>query len=373
MSRPVDYVVVGAGLFGSVFARCAAEAGKRVLLVDRRPHIGGNCYSEPIDGVEVHRYGPHIFHTSNKTVWEFVNRFATFNHYRHRGVVRHGDRLWSFPINLATLHQMWGVTSPAEARVRLEQVREPVAKPANLEQWIVGQVGRELYETFVRGYTTKQWGRDPTELPASIIRRIPIRLTWNDNYFDDVYQGIPTEGYTRMFQNMLDHECIRTATGVDFFEHKRELTASGSTLVYTGKIDEYFDYRFGELEYRSLRFETETLPGDVQGTSIVNYSAAEVPFTRIVEHKHFALQEGAKTVITREFPQRYERGREAFYPIRDDRNLKIYDRYRALSLQSSVIFGGRLGTYNYYDMHQVIAQAMKFAAHALQHSHPQAA
>lgn len=361
MSGGIDYVIVGAGLFGSVFARSVAEAGKRVLLVDRRSHIAGNCYSEPVSGVEVHRYGPHIFHTNNREVWDFVNRFTDFNHYRHRGVVRSGDRLFSFPINLTTLHQLWGVTTPAEARARLEAVREPCERAENLEHWIVSQVGRELYELFVRGYTTKQWGRDPARLPASIIRRIPIRLTWNDNYFDDQYQGIPLHGYTRMFENMLDHPNIRVETCVDFFAHRSELTFPGQ-LVYSGKIDEFFDYRFGPLEYRSLRFETETLAGDFQGTAIVNHGDHDVPFTRIVEHKHFAFQESDNTVITREFPEKYEVGREAYYPIRDAMNTARYEQYRKLAAQTGVIFGGRLGSYQYYDMHQVIAQAMTIAA-----------
>jgi UDP-galactopyranose mutase len=366
MSGSIDYVVVGAGLFGSVFARCAAEAGKRVLVVDRRAHIAGNCFSEQVDGIAVHRYGPHIFHTNNRGVWEFVNRFAEFNHYRHRGVVRHGERLFSFPINLTTLHQLWGVTTPAEARARLDAVREPCAHPDNLEQWIVGQIGRELYEIFVRGYTTKQWGRDPSQLPASIIRRIPIRLTWNDNYFDDQYQGIPIRGYTRMFENMLDHPDIYVLTDVDFFANRRELTAAGRQLVFTGKIDEFFDYRCGELEYRSLRFETERGTGDFQGSAVVNYGAVNVPYTRVVEHKHFAMQQCDKTVVTREYPQKYEPGREAFYPLRDQENLFRYEEYRQLAVQTGVVFGGRLGSYQYYDMHQVIAQAMMMAEEQLQ-------
>lgn len=367
MSGSIDFVVVGVGLFGSVFARAAAEAGRRVLLVDRRQHIGGNCYSKQIAGIEVHCYGPHIFHTNNRSVWDFVNRFTEFNHYRHRGVVRHGARLLSFPINLNTLHQLWGVITPAEAEARLAAVREPCQEHGNLEQWIVGQIGRELYELFVRGYTTKQWGRDPAELPASIIRRIPIRLTWNDNYFDDVYQGIPRHGYTRMFENMLDHPLIRVETGVDFFAHRQELTAQGR-LVYTGKIDEFFDYRFGELEYRSLRFETETLTGDFQGTAIVNYGEAATPFTRIVEHKHFEFKACSTTVITREYPQKYERGREAFYPIRDVQNTARYEQYRRLAAESQIVFGGRLGTYQYFDMHQVVAQALAIAAEVLPQS-----
>jgi UDP-galactopyranose mutase len=361
MSRKVDYVVVGAGLFGSTFARCVADAGKQVLLLDRRPHLAGNCYSEQVEGIEVHRYGPHIFHTSNKQVWEFVNQFSEFNHYKHRGVVRYEDRLFSFPINLTTLHQLWGVTTPTEAQERLAAVREPCERPENLEQWILGQVGRELYEIFIQGYTTKQWGRDPSKLPASIIRRIPIRLTWNDNYFNDIYQGIPAAGYTRMFEKMLDHPLIRVETEVDYLTDRGEFDRLGATLVYSGKIDEYFDYRFGELEYRSLRFETESLSGDFQGASIVNYGSSKVPYTRIVEHKHFALQESDRTVITREYPQKYAQGREAFYPIRDERNTELYEKYRSLAKQTDVLFGGRLGTYQYFDMHQVVAQAMAVA------------
>ncbi len=359
------YLVVGAGLFGSVFARCMADAGKMVLLVDRRRHIGGNCYSEKIQGIEVHKYGPHIFHTNNPEVWAFVNRFAQFNHYRHRGVVRANDRLFSFPINLMTLYQLWGITSPGEARQCLDQLCEPCEQVQNLEQWIVSQIGRELYKIFIRGYTTKQWGRDPAQLPASIIRRIPIRLTWNDNYFDDAYQGIPTHGYTAMFKNMLDHPNIRVETNVDFFEHRHELVSQAGQVVYSGKIDEYFDYRFGELEYRSLRFETECLHGDYQGTSVVNYSSAKVPYTRIIEHKHFALQQSDATVITREYPQDYTTGGEAFYPIRDERNNEVYEQYRRLASQSGVLFGGRLGSYQYYDMHQVIAQALSVASQQL--------
>jgi len=361
----LNYLVVGAGLFGSVFARRMADAGKMVLLIDRRRHIGGNCYSEKIQGIQVHKYGPHIFHTNNPEVWVFVNRFAKFNHYRHRGVVRFNDRLFSFPINLMTLYQLWGITSPGEARRRLGQLRKPCNQAENLEQWIVGQVGHELYEIFIRGYTTKQWGRDPAQLPASIIRRIPIRLTWNDNYFDDAYQGIPTCGYTAMFENMLDHPNIRIETDVNFFEHRHDLLSKAGQVVYSGKIDEYFDYRFGELEYRSLRFETERLHGDYQGTSIVNYSSVEVPYTRIIEHKHFALQQSGVTIITREYPQTYASGREAFYPIRDERNNEIYDQYRRLASQSGVVFGGRLGSYQYYDMHQVIAQALSVASQQL--------
>jgi UDP-galactopyranose mutase len=357
MSSGFDYVVIGAGMFGSVFARCAAEAGRRSLVIDRRSHIAGNCYSEQVDGVEVHRYGPHIFHTNDPDVWSFVNRFAKFNNYRHRGLVRHRDRLYSFPINLATLHQVWGVSTPLEAKRKLDEVREPDDRDT-LESWTVGQIGRELYELFIRGYTTKQWGRDPSELPSSIIKRIPIRLTWDDHYFDDRFQGIPVDGYTRMFENMLDHPNIEVETGVDFFANRRELEATARRVVYSGKIDEFFDYRFGELDYRSLRFRTTRLSGDFQGAAIVNYAERNVPYTRVVEHKHFAMRESERTVVTFEYPQPYEAGREPFYPVRDWRSTQTYQRYRKLADEGSAIIGGRLGSYQYFDMHQVVGQAM---------------
>lgn len=359
----VDYVIIGAGLFGSVFARRAAEAGRSVLVVDRRPHIGGNCYSERVEGIDVHRYGPHIFHTDNQRVWEFLLRFTRMNAYRHRGVVRHGDRMFSFPINLLTLHQLWGVTTPAEAVKKLAEARVPIEKPANLEEWALSQVGHELYELFVHGYTAKQWGRDPRLLPASILRRIPIRLTWDDRYFNDRYQGIPEDGYTRVFENLLDHPLIEIETGVDYFASRRELDATGAKLVYSGKIDEFFGYRFGELEYRSLRFETERVEGDHQGAAIVNAAEASVPYTRTVEHQHFAMQSGDVSVITREFPQKYQRGGEAFYPVRDASNSGLYDQYARLARESrpDVVFGGRLGSYCYYDMHQVIGEALATA------------
>jgi UDP-galactopyranose mutase len=368
---PFDYVIVGCGMFGCVFARSVADRGKRVLLVDKRDHIGGNCYTEEVAGVHVHRYGPHIFHTNSTAVWRFVNRFTEFNNYRHRGVVCFGERLYSFPINLLTLHQMWGVRTPGEAEAKLAAMRISAGDADDLESWILSQVGRELYETFVRGYTLKQWGRDPRELPAAIIRRIPIRLTYDDRYFDDLYEGIPRGGYTRMFENMLDHPNISMETGVDYFAEAVRLRGLGETLVYTGKIDQFFDYRYGQLDYRSLRFESEILDHDFQGAAVVNYTDAAVPFTRIVEHKHFDPQPGSRTVITREFPQAYDAGQTPYYPIRDARNMAIYERYRAAATESGVLFGGRLGTYQYYDMHQVVAQAMTLAARDLGLDRPQ--
>ena len=360
----LDCVIVGAGMFGSVFARRVADEGRQVLVIDCRHHFGGNCFSEAIDGIEVHRYGPHIFHTNDLRVWKFLNRFTEFNSHRHRGVVRNGDQLFSFPINLATLHQVWGVRTPEEAQQRLDVARIPATED-NLEAWVISQIGQELYELFVRGYTIKQWGREPRELPSSIIKRIPIRLTWDDHYFDDVYQGIPKAGYTRMFENMLDHPNIRVETGVDFFSHRRELERASAKLVYAGKIDEFFDYRFGELEYRSLKFGTVRLLGDFQGASIVNYGAAEIPYTRVVEHKHFAFQQSERTVVTYEYPQPYVTGREAFYPIRDSTNVQRYLRYRRLAHGSPFLIGGRLGCYQYFDMHQVVGQALAAADRVL--------
>jgi UDP-galactopyranose mutase len=361
-----DYVIVGCGLFGAVFGRLVAEAGRRVLIVDRRDHIGGNCYTREVEGIHVHEYGPHIFHTSNARVWNFVNRFTTFHRYTHRTVVNYRGKLFSFPINLMTCHQLWGVTTPAEAAARIERERIPCESPRNCEEWMLSQVGRELYETFIQGYTAKQWNRDPKELPASIVRRIPIRLTYNDRYFDDLYEGIPVGGYTRMFENLLDHRLISIETGVDYFAHAQELRSSCETLVFTGKIDEFFDYRYGRLEYRSLRFEHEIVDGDFQGNAIVNYTDRAVPYTRITEHKHFEGKAGTpRSVITREYPQDDGESRTPFYPIRDEANSALYERYRELGEQERVIFGGRLATYQYYDMHQVIAQAMTVAEREL--------
>ncbi|MGD9723731.1 MAG: UDP-galactopyranose mutase [Pirellulales bacterium] len=368
-----DYLVVGCGMFGATLARSVAERGRRVLVIDKRDHVAGNCYSESLAGVEVHRYGPHIFHTDDERVWRFITRFAQFNEYRHRGCVSFRGRTYSFPINLETLNQVWGVTTPQEAEHRLEEVRRPCSDPRNLRDWIVSQVGQELYEIFVRGYTTKQWGRDPAELPASIIRRIPIRTTRDDAYFNDRYQGIPVGGYTRLFQNMLDHAHIEVRLGVDYFAERSALVPLARHVVYTGPIDELFDYRFGELEYRTLRFENEVREGTFQSAAIVNYTDEAVPYTRITEHKHFeptvAVPPGstataprdAKTVITREYPATYQRGATPYYPIRDAANSALYERYRREAEQTGVLLGGRLATYQYYDMHQVIAQALAMA------------
>jgi UDP-galactopyranose mutase len=356
-----DYVVVGCGMFGAVFARSSAEQGKRVLVVDKRDHVAGNCHTESVAGITVHRYGPHIFHTNHEGVWRFLNRFARFNHYTHHGRAFYRGRVFSFPINLMTLEQLWGVHTPEEAARKLQSVRRPIAEPGNLRDWIISQVGEELYEIFVHGYTKKQWGRDPAELPASIIRRIPIRNTFDDRYFGDRFQGVPIGGYTRLFENMLDHDGIEVALGIDYFSHAQELSKVAGKTVYTGKVDEFFDYRFGELEYRSLRFETEVRQGDFQGAAIMNYTEEAVPYTRITEHKHFEYQQSDQTVITREYPAAYQRGQTPYYPIRDSKNLVIYQRYQCEAERAGVLFGGRLASYQYFDMDQVVGQALAMA------------
>lgn len=355
-----DYLIVGAGMFGATFAREMTDAGKKCLIIDKRPHIGGNVYSENRSGIDVHVYGAHIFHTSNDRIWKYVNRFATFNNYVNKPKVRFGDRIFSFPINLMTLHQLWGVTSPAEAEAKLKEVRIPCENPDNLEDWILSQVGREVYETFIRGYTMKQWQRDPRELPASIIKRLPIRMVFEENYFFDKYQGIPVDGYTKMVSNML--EGIEVRTNIDYFEERDHFNSLAKTVVFTGKVDEYFDFRFGELEYRTLRFEHEELEGDFQGNAVVNYTSPDIPFTRIIEHKHFLPASASKlpnTIVTREYSDEYKRGKTPYYPINNERNNKMYKKYASMAAsQEGVIFGGRLAEYKYYDMHQVIGSAL---------------
>ena len=355
-----DYLIVGAGLFGSVFAQQALEAGKSCLVIDKREHIGGNVYSEKRDGIDIHVYGAHIFHTNSDRIWEYVNRFATFNKYINKPKVRFDDRIFSFPINLMTLHQLWGVTTPAEAEAKLQEVRIPCEDPDNLEDWILSQIGQEIYQTFIRGYTMKQWQRDPKELPASIIKRLPIRLIFEENYFFDKYQGIPVDGYTSMVEKML--KGVEVRKGIDYFKNKAELNALADKVVFTGKIDEYFDYSEGELEYRTLRFEHEHLEGDFQGNAVVNYTHPDVPFTRILEHKHFLPEKAgdiSNTIITREYSAEYSRGKTPYYPINDERNTTIYKKYAEMAkLENDVIFGGRLSEYKYYDMHQVIGSAL---------------
>ena len=369
-STNYDYLIVGAGIFGSTFAREMTDAGHKCLVIDRRNHIGGNVYSEKRNGVDVHVYGAHIFHTNNDRIWNYVNRFASFNNYINKPKIRYNDRIFSFPINLMTLHQLWGVMTPAEAEAKLEEVRIPCENPDNLEDWILSQVGREVYETFIKGYTMKQWQRDPKELPASIIKRLPIRMVFEENYFFDKYQGIPKEGYTQMVANML--KGIEVRTDVDYFSDKEHWDSLADKVVFTGKIDEYFGFQFGELEYRTLRFEHEELKGDFQGNAVVNYTHPDVPYTRIVEHKHFLPETASSipnTIVTREYSDEYTRGKTPYYPINNERNNSMYKKYAAMARdQPGVIFGGRLAEYKYYDMHQVIGSALVKAKRELENN-----
>lgn len=348
-----DYVIVGAGFYGATCAHELARRGQKVLVIDRRPHIAGNCYTEPVEGIPVHRYGAHIFHTNDERLWRYVNAFSDFRQYCHRVKVSYQGRLLSFPINLMTLHQLWGVNTPEEAESELAKQRRPIEDPKNMEEWCLASIGPDLYETFIKGYTTKQWGREPKDLPASIVRRIPVRLSLDDSYFEDRFVGIPVEGYTPLFERML--EGIEVQTECDFFEDRMTFEGLGR-VIFTGKIDEYFDYRFGELEYRSLRFEQETVEGDYQGCAVVNYTESHVPYTRIIEHKHFHGIHSPKSVITREYPDDYEVGKEAYYPIGDEKNKALYERYTEIPTET--IFGGRCGRYVYWDMHQAIGAAL---------------
>jgi UDP-galactopyranose mutase len=355
-----DFLIVGSGLFGSTFAQQANERGYRCLIIDKRSHIGGNCYTENVEGINVHKYGPHIFHTSDKRIWDYVNRFAEFNNFVNRPKVNYEGNVYSFPINLFTLYQLFGVKTPEEAESVLEKVRIHNTSPRNLEEWILSQVGEEIYQKFIYGYTKKQWGRDPKELPSSIIKRLPIRLTYDDNYFSDTYQGIPIGGYTKMIENM--QKGIEIRLGVDFFTDRRELEKIAKTIVFTGAIDEFFNYSLGSLEYRSLKFETQFMEDvpDYQGNAIINYTEESVPFTRICEHKHFEFGRSKSTVITREYPDNWVVGKERYYPVNNSENNIRYVEYKKMadSLGEKYIFGGRLAEYKYYDMHQVIGSAL---------------
>jgi len=366
--KQYDYLIVGCGLFGSVFAREMTDNDFRCLIIDKREHIGGNVYTENVEGINVHKYGAHIFHTNDKGIWDYVNRFAVFNNYRHKVFVNYHDRIYSFPINLMTLAQLWGTKTPDEAVTELEKRKVKNGTPNNLEEWILSQVGTELYFTFVKGYTSKQWGRNPMQLPSSIIKRIPIRTDLNDFYFDDLYQGIPIGGYTRLMENML--EGIEVKLGVDYFKDRNELDALADKIVFTGNIDQFFDYRFGQLEYRSLEFETEIInKPSFQGTSVVNYTQYEIPYTRILEHKYFEFGKTPTTVITKEYPATWSAGKEPYYPICDEANNEKYNQYKKHAQQNcpNVIFGGRLAEYKYYDMHQVVGSALAKSKVILQH------
>ncbi|SCW58662.1 UDP-galactopyranose mutase [Ruminococcaceae bacterium YRB3002] len=355
-----DYLIVGAGLYGAAFARIAADDGKTCLVIDRRENIGGNCFTENVHGINVHKYGAHIFHTDDEKVWKFAQRFAEFNRYTNTVIANYKGEVYSLPFNMYTFNKMWGVITPEEAEAKLQSQREEagIKEPQNLEEQAISLIGRDIYEKLVKGYTEKQWGRKATELPAFIIKRLPVRLTYDNNYFNDRFQGIPIGGYTQWIANML--EGIEVRCGVDYLQNREELDALADKVIYTGMIDEFYGFKLGCLEYRSLRFETEYMAdrSDYQGNAVVNYTDAETPYTRIIEHKHFEFGKGEGTVVTKEYPAEWKPGDEPYYPMNNDRNNSLYEEYTKLGEGGKVFFGGRLGKYKYYDMDDTIACAM---------------
>lgn len=360
MNKHYDYLIVGAGLYGAVFAQKAMEAGKTCLVIEKRDHIAGNIYTEAVEGIQVHRYGAHIFHTNNDEVWNYVNRFATFNRYTNSPVANYKGEIYNMPFNMNTFNKMWGVITPAEAQAEIERQRAAhyVAEPKNLEEQAINLVGTDIYEKLVKHYTEKQWGRPCTELPAFIIKRLPVRFIYDNNYFNALYQGIPVGGYTAMVEKMLEGAEVKL--GVDYLEDKAAWDAVADKVVYTGPIDAYFGYKLGALAYRSVRFETETLDMEnYQGNAVVNYTDADTPYTRIIEHKHFEFGTQPKTVISREYSAEWKVGDEPYYPVNDEANGALYQQYKALAEgEEKVLFGGRLGEYKYYDMDKVIEAAL---------------
>ena len=364
--KKYDYILVGSGLYSGVFAWFAKQKGKKCLVLEKRDHIGGNVYCENTEGIHVHKYGAHIFHTSNKEVWQFVNSLAEFNRYTNSPVANYKGEMYNMPFNMNTFSKMWNISTPAEAKKIIEeQKKEITGEPKNLEEQAISLVGREIYEKLVKGYTEKQWGRDCTALPAFIIKRLPVRYTYDNNYFNDLYQGIPIGGYNVIIDRLFEGCDIET--GVDYLEKKDYYDSLGEKIVYTGTIDAYYKYQFGKLEYRSLRFESEVLDEENhQGVAVVNYTDRETPYTRIIEHKHFEFGTQPKTVITREYPVTWQEGMEPYYPVNDEKNQALYQKYAKLAeKEEHVIFGGRLGEYKYYDMDKVIASAMACAKEEL--------
>lgn len=363
-----DYLIVGSGLFGSIFAYEASQQGKKCLVIDKRNHIGGNIYTKEIEGINVHKYGAHIFHTSNREVWEYIQKFAEFNRYTNSPIAKYKNEVYNMPFNMNTFNKLWGVVTPKEAKEKIqEQIQESgIRDPKNLEEQAISLVGKDIYEKLIKGYTQKQWGRPCHELPSFIIKRLPVRFTYDNNYFNDLYQGIPIGGYTQIIEKMLKGIDVRV--NCDFFEHREELEKIANKIVFTGMIDEYYNYCYGELEYRSLKFEEEILDTDnYQGNAVVNYNEYEIPYTRIIEHKHFEYGQQEKTVITREYPSSWQKGDEPYYPMNDERNNELYARYKELAdKEDKVIFGGRLGMYKYFDMHHVIDEALKCAKNELE-------
>ena len=354
-----DYLIVGGGLFGSVIANKLLESNKKVLIIDKRDHIGGNVYSQNINEIEIHKYGPHIFHTNDSKIWEYVKKFTAFNNYVNRPKVYYKGQIFSFPINLMTLYQLWEVKNPKEAKRKLDSVKIKIENPQNLEEWILSQVGEEIYYTFIYGYTKKQWNTEPKNLPSFIIKRLPIRLTFDDNYFYDKYQGIPENGYTDMILNMIDGADFHL--NIDYFSNRDYWDSKANKVIFTGKIDEFYHYRFGRLNYRGLKFENIILKDteDFQGNAIINYTDSDIPYTRIIEHKHFTFNNSNSTVITKEYPDDYDDSKIPYYPINTEENNKIYEQYANLAKQEiKYIFGGRLAEYRYYDMHQIVGSAL---------------
>ena len=366
-----DYLIVGCGLFGAIFAYEANKRGKKCLAIDKRPHIAGNIYTENIDDINVHKYGPHIFHTSDKKVWEYINQFAEFNRYTNSPIAKYKDEVYNLPFNMNTFNKLWGVITPEEAKNKIDQEikQAGIKEPQNLEEQAISLVGKTIYEKLIKGYTEKQWGKRASELPSNIIKRLPVRFTYDNNYFNDIYQGIPKGGYTKIIEKML--EGIDVKLNYDFFEHRTEVEEIADRIIFTGPIDKYYKYQFGELEYRSLRFETEKLEiENYQGNAVVNYTEYEIPYTRIIEHKYFEYGPGLgkvesekaknNTIITREYPENWEKGKEEYYPINDEKNINLYLKYKELSdRDNKVIFGGRLGQYKYFDMDKIIIEALK--------------
>lgn len=356
-----DYLIVGAGLFGATFAYEAKKRGKKCLVIDKRDHIGGNIYCKKIEDINVHLYGAHIFHTSNKKIWDYVNSFVDFNRYTNSPIANYKGEIYNLPFNMNTFNKLWGVVTPEEAKLKIEEQRlaSGIEEPRNLEEQAISLVGTDIYTKLIKGYTEKQWGRSATELPSFIIKRLPVRFTYDNNYFNDKYQGIPEGGYNLIIEKMLKGVDVNLST--DFFKNKSQLISLAEKVVFTGMIDEFFNYKFGALEYRSLKFEHEVLEFEnYQGVAVVNYTEREVPYTRIIEHKHFEYGTQNKTVITKEYPADWKIGDEPYYPVNDNKNNELFEKYRELaSKEKNVIFGGRLGNYKYYDMHQVVEAALE--------------
>lgn len=355
-----DYVIVGAGLYGSVFAREMTDAGAKCLVVEKRNHIGGNCYTENDEGIHIHKYGPHIFHTDNKIAWDYINKYAKFNHFIYRPKVRYKNELYSFPVNLLTMYQLWGVKTPEEAKLKLKEERVDIKNPKNAEEWLLANVGRKIYETFFYGYTKKQWGTEPKNLPSFIVRRLPIRMTFDDNAYTHRYQGIPIGGYTQIFKKLLNG--INIETGVDYLKNKDYYDKISKKILYTGPIDEFFNCELGRLKWRSLKFVEERFENlDYQGNSCINFSDYNIEYTRICEHKHFEFNDIKHTVITKEFPQEWSPEKEKYYPVNDNKNNKLYKEYRGLIDHKKYLLGGRLAEYKYLDMHQILSMSLSLS------------